>query len=195
MDKDQKELLKTLGSTVEGLTKTLEGFKKEDKEIDTSKLEGEISDISKKIEEFDTELTKKDELIKTLEGDKSELEKTVKKQKEELDEVHVEKAKIAHEGLVKDALALYAKMDTQTEVKDEASLVKSITDDFDKEELEKDLDKCIKEDMKVNEKLLKKAPEGQFPLNGGDSFNGGKGNKTVEGLRKKLDMHGIVGDD
>jgi len=185
-EEDQTTLLKSVMGKIDSLTDVLS---KKDK-IDDDKfveIEKTLGEVSQDTQDFEKALGEKDDEIKVKDAKIVELQKSV-------DDTKAEKDKIAHDKLVEEDIALVKKLDKETEIKDEEALLKSLVSDFGEEEIEKSVDDVLRSDIIANKRALKQVASGDKPLPDQDNPNP-TATSEIEELQKKLDSHGLIGDD
>jgi len=156
-EEDKNQLLKSISDNVKSFTDAVKGLKgKED--VDVSSLEKTADSLTTQLGEFEDQ----GELIKTLESEKATLESEKAELQKTVDAINEAAVKAEHDTLVKTALDLVKDIDPKTEVKDEDALIKSISENFSEDEM-KDVDTCIKADIKAMELAKKHIPEGSLP--------------------------------
>ena len=98
-----------------------------------------------------------------VEKETSELKKTVKTLTKENKELKKDKADDIHKALVKTAIEYSQKLDEDTEIIDEESLMKALESEFSEDELTEAPDTCIKAYNKGLKIALQKMPDGDVP--------------------------------
>ena len=210
----EKELVEQIDAVKEDnkavkFIKNLLGIK-EEKQEDTKatptpeELQAACDEGDKKACAMIKEQTKKDNETDDEKSLRKEVD-SIKKKNDELEQkvYKLEKEREAgikiikesnHNKLVKDAIDSYDTL--KEDVKDEDGLTKKLEDEgFTKEEIEKDMDGCLKTIIKANQKAANKikahpAPDGTNPL-----FNKevNEYEKTVQEYRKSLEQQGKIG--
>jgi hypothetical protein len=125
-----------------------------------------------------------------VEAETSELKKTVgtlteenKELKKDNEELKKDKADEIHKTLVKTAIEYSQKLDEDTEIKDEESLMKALEDEFTEDELKEDADTCIKTYNRGLKLALQKTADGPVPKT------------TDKPLKKEIDRLKERGDE
>ena len=137
-------------------------------------------------------ITDQGKVIKGLQSDNEELKKTNKELKKDT-------AEKDHTNLVKNAVDLHKKLNPAAHGEPapnytEEDMKKALKEDYGytDEEIEKDLDGCLKGGVRVMKGILKKAPNGQMPnlFDGSIEKDANKYANEVKKLRSDLDKQG-----
>lgn len=190
----EEELQASCDDGDDGACAMLEKMTATKKEI-TDKLE---KDYVKKDEGGD-ELTKEeiDKIIEKnddLEQRVHKMENTMKEVAKENETIKKEKADIEHETLVKEAIESYDVL--KEEVKSEDALREKLEKDegFTSDEIEKDIDTCLKTVIKANKKAAGKIKKHDIPSKVNPLFTKetNEYQERADKLRKDLENHGRI---